>query len=154
MFKKRMLLLVAALGAFGAMMVGSTFANVQGTASTVGTGATSAQPIGEIGAQYANIDNLIPANGLPQKVADVQAYENDPDYDVDVLSAAITNNGIDSGNCSTGTTWALANFTDGDLVPVNTWEDVYDLRLTIPLAADHTCSNSGAVVTVTFQVVG
>ncbi|MBA4180481.1 MAG: hypothetical protein C0506_07830 [Anaerolinea sp.] len=154
MLKKRMLLLVASLAAFGAVMVSGAFANNTGSATTAASGTITNRDVqGDVTAALANQVTEVRANGLFAKVADIQAYQSGPLYPAGFqirTTSESTTNGGSSGNCGAGHTYAIDN--PGSVVGLTgAWQNITALMLSISPSADETCTVSGAVVTVNYE---
>lgn len=151
MLKKRMLLLVASLAAFGAVMVSGAVANPTGTDSTdLDSGAVGVtNPVGVVyfGGPHTG---SIPANGNTYAVDGIYVSEADPDYSMNLTGLSISDQG--TGTCGTHT-YSIGSWTNPTAVTgAGQW--VAALGLSIPITANSGCTVSGATVQATFTATG
>ena len=152
MFKKRTLLLGAAVAAFGAIMAGAAFANPTGSTPTGASAPVSVQaPVAS--ASLTNHVFTIPANGSAHRTDDIEASAADPDYpNIRAIAPLATTQGLATGCSGTAPTNSVVDTPPLlpqvlGAVPIKLGE----LQLLIPVNNPNACSVSGAVVTVTFE---
>lgn len=153
---RRFLLLGVALAASGAIMVSSILASNAGSVSvTAGnTGVRTVQ--GDVIAGLNNVVGTIAANGLFQRVADIQVYQPDAGlpgaYQLRTTGHSLTNIGTSTGNCGAGYTYSPYFIPTVVISPLtNAWQTTGQLGLSISPSADTTCVVSGAVVTINYE---
>lgn len=150
MFKKRTLLLGAAVAAFGAIMAGAALANPNAPAST-GTSGSVGVTAPSAAAQFNNYAASIPATTTLVHFADVQAkntsgvYANERTVSVVETTAAVQT----AGTCGA----ILTSVVDGSpVVLTGAFANVGEYKVSLaPTGTNNTCTIGNAVVTVTVE---
>lgn len=151
MLKKRMLLLVAAMAAFGAIMVSAAVANPTGTAVTPGPSGTvnSAEVTGGGVGLVDAFTGTILADDVAHKVQTIQVGGSF-NYAVVRLTALSPSQPGGNANCSSAVysigEWGVT--LPWSVVPGAT--NVASLMLTLGGASNNGCVANGSVVTATF----
>jgi hypothetical protein len=150
--KRRLLLLGVGVAALGAILASGAIANPTGTAVTgPSANVDIIDPTGS--AQLVATDTDIYANNTAQKVADVQARNDDLGYTIEATNVAVTTQPSEqAGTCATPV-GSISDFTNPTAL-TGSFTTIADLDFAIPSVGTLSdCVIGGAIVTVTFQVI-
>ena len=155
--RSRKLLIVLACCLAAAASVGVVFANPTGSATALPSASVGVTSLQNLGGYLVNHDSVVPANNTPQRMDDVWAFEGDPDYAVEAVSAVVTSQGLATLAC-TGLSANRFSFVPtflptGDLIDGPVGAKIGELKVTIPPTVGNGCVVGGAVLTITFQAV-
>lgn len=156
MLKKRMLLLVASVAAFGAVMVSGAFANNAGSTTVTGANNVVRSVQGDVTARLTGQTGVVWATGLPVKIADIEAYQSTAGYNIRARGTTVPLAAISVGSCGTNPVQYTTTEQTGpynDVQMTGSWAKVGELSLNVsPDATPASCSITGAVVTVNYEV--
>lgn len=152
---RRVVILATAATTLGALLVTGIAANPATTALS-----DPSSPVGVkepfVNVEFSEQVSQIPANGIAQRVADIDIYDNDTDYDVRVegdLSFTFTGNFV--GPCNGSPSYSIVpSYVPGNFPSDFERTKIGELHLTFPSTADNTCAAFGAVLQVTFTALG
>ncbi len=161
MFKKRMLLLGAAVAAFGAMSVGAGFSFGTFMDSDTSTNVAVIDSADNATVVLTGHVPAIPANNLYYSVDNIEVLDVDANYQYNLTKLEVTSPGsVQTAACGTHD-YQLSNGADivtgAPILTVNNAQvdTGYDLQLKIATSGTTTtCVITGGVVTATFEATG